>query len=235
MTTTVSTLPDTKALEPVHQGLKRRRLLPKRHYLDSGYPSAELIVSSARTYGIALVTPVLLDTSRQAKAGQGFAAHDFTIDWEAERATCPAGRTSVTWNPVVQDGVPKTVVSFAATDCIPCPFKEQCTSAKQNRRRLSLQPRELTEAVRDAGARQQTGDWNRDYALRAGVEGTIRQATHTTGLRRARYRGLAKTHLDHTTSATALNLIRVVAWWNGHPLDRASHSHLARLQLSLIA
>ncbi|MGW9032209.1 transposase [Streptomyces sp. NPDC055722] len=71
--------------------------------------------------------------------------------------------------------------------------------------------------------------------LRAGVEGAVRQATHTTGLRRARYRGLAKIHLDHTTSATALNLIRVVAWWNGHPLDHANHSHLAKLQLCRIA
>jgi transposase len=235
VTTTASTLPDTKALEPIHQALHRRRLLPERHYLDSGYPSADLIVSSARTYGIALVSPVLLDTSRQAKAGQGFAAHDFTIDWENQKAICPAGKTSTTWNPNIQNGVPKTVASFAALDCIPCPFKEQCTSARSNRRQLSLQPRELTKAVRDARARQQTGEWNRDYALRAGVEGTIRQATHTTGLRRARYRGLAKTHLDHTTSATALNLIRLDAWWNGHPLDRANHSHLARLQLSLAA
>ncbi|WP_181384030.1 transposase [Streptomyces sp. NWU339] len=96
-------------------------------------------------------------------------------------------------------------------------------------------PRELTEAIRAARAQQRDGTWQRDYALRAGVEGTIRQATHTTGLRRARYRGLAKTHLDHTTSAAALNLIRLNAWWNGHPLDRVNHSHLARLQLRLAA
>jgi hypothetical protein len=44
-----------------------------------------------------------------------------------------------------------------------------------------------------------------------------------------------KTHLDHTTSAAALNIIRLHAWWNGHPLDRGSHCHLARLQLSLTA
>lgn len=231
--TTTSTLPDVSALKPVHQSLGRRRLLPERHYLDSGYPSAELIVDSAQTYGVALVTPVLLDTSRQAKAAQGFAAHDFTIDWDNQQATCPAGKTSTAWSPNIQDGVPKTVVTFAALDCIPCPSKEQCTSARKNRRQLSLYPRELTEAVHNARAQQQTGDWNRDYALRAGIEGTIRQATHTTGLRRARYRGLAKTHLDHTTSATALNLIRLNAWWNGRPLDRANHSHLGRLQLSL--
>jgi hypothetical protein len=52
---------------------------------------------------------------------------------------------------------------------------------------------------------------------------------------RARYRGLAKIHPDHTTAATALNLIRTNAWWNGHPLDRANHSHLARLELTLTA
>ncbi|WP_442819736.1 MobF family relaxase [Streptomyces sp. NBC_00841] len=71
-------------------------------------------------------------------------------------------------------------------DCIPCPAKEQCTSSRKGRR-LSLYPRELTETIHTARAQQQNGTWQRDYALRAGVEGAIRQATHTTGLRRARY------------------------------------------------
>ncbi|MFB7223204.1 hypothetical protein [Streptomyces sp. NPDC056227] len=34
-------------------------------------------------------------------------------------------------------------------------------------------------------------------------------------------------------TAVALNLIRLNAWWNGHPLDRIRSSHLARLDLSL--
>ncbi|PBC92421.1 transposase [Streptomyces sp. Ag82_O1-15] len=107
VTTTSSTLPDSKALDSIHQALRRRHLLPARHYLDSGYPSADLIVSCARNYGIALVTPVLLDTSRQAKAHQGFAAHDFTIDWAGERAVCPAEKTSATWNDVVRRAWPR--------------------------------------------------------------------------------------------------------------------------------
>jgi hypothetical protein len=161
-----------------------------------------------------LITPVLLDTFRQAKVKEGFAAHEFTIHWQAQQATCPAGKTSATWNSVVQEGVPRTVVSFAA-DCIPCPFKQQCTSAKSNRR-LSLHPRQVTEALRTARAQQQTKDWNTDYALRAGVEGTLQQAATVTGLRSARYRGLAKTHLDRVCSAAALNLLRLDAWWNRH-------------------
>jgi transposase len=233
--TTTSTLPDSKALEGIHQSQQRRGLLPDEHYLDSGYPSAELIIGSLARYGVALITPVLLDTSRQAKAREGFAACDFTIDWQAQQAICPAGKTSATWNPVVQEGVPKTVVTFAALDCIPCPFKQQCTTAKSNRRQLSLHPKEMTEALRHARAQQQTKDWNTDYALRAGVEGTIRQAVAVTDLHQARYRGLAKTHLEHIYSAVALNLIRLDAWWNGHPLDRTRTTHLTRLELRLAA
>jgi hypothetical protein len=50
-----------------------------------------------------------------------------------------------------------------------------------------------------------------------------------------RYRSLAKTHLQHVFSAVALNLIRLNAWWNGHPLDRTRTSHLTRLELALAA
>jgi hypothetical protein len=52
--------------EPIHAELARRGVLPAEHYLDSGYPSADLLVSSRADYGIALVTPMLADTSPQA-------------------------------------------------------------------------------------------------------------------------------------------------------------------------
>ena len=54
-------------------------------------------------------------------------------------------------------------------------------------------------------------------------------------MRRARYRGPRKTHLEHVFAAVGLNLIRLDAWWNKRPLDRTRASHLARLDLSLAA
>ncbi|MFC4117391.1 transposase [Nonomuraea zeae] len=63
----------------------------------------------------------------------------------------------------------------------------------------------------------------------------MRQAVAVTGVRRARYRGLTKVHLEHVFSAMALNLIRLDAWWNGHPLDRTRTGHLARLELTELA
>ncbi len=55
------------------------------------------------------------------------------------------------------------------------------------------------------------------------------------GTRRARYRGISKTGLDHAFMAVALNLIRLHAYWTGTPLDRHRTSHLARLELGLAA
>ncbi|MGO4430233.1 transposase [Streptomyces sp. MCAF7] len=73
------------------------------------------------------------------------------------------------------------MVTFAALDCIPCPFKQQCTTAKKNRRQLSLQPREMTEALRQARDQQQTKDWNTDYAPTR-----WRRGNHPAGRRRHR-------------------------------------------------
>jgi transposase len=232
--TTASTVPDVKALEPIHQRQHQRGVLPGEHCLDSGYASADAIVT-ARERGVALITPVLLDHSRQAREQAGFDAANFTIDFKYQQVTCPLGQTSTSWSPCQQHGKPMTVVKFSRATCGPCPAREQCTTGKAGYRQLSLHPKAMTEALRTARAEQAGRDWQADYALRSGVEGTLRQAVAVTGSRRARYRGLAKTHLEHVYSAVALNLIRLHAWWHGRPLDRRHTSHLARLELALAA
>jgi hypothetical protein len=98
-----------------------------------------------------------------------------------------------------------------------------------------LRPREIHEMVEQARAAQTTQEWKQRYAIRAGVEGTIHQATATTGIRRSRYLGLPKTHLAHIITATAINLIRLDAWWTGTPPGRTRTSHLATLGASLAA
>ena len=46
------------------------------------------------TWGIALIGPLLADTSAQARAGAGYARADFTADYDTQTVTCPQGRTS---------------------------------------------------------------------------------------------------------------------------------------------
>jgi transposase len=63
-----------------------------------------------------------------------------------------------------------------------------------------------------ARARQETAAFTAQDACRAGGEGTLAQGTRTFGRRRARYRGLPKTRLQHVLTAVAMNLVRLVAW-----------------------
>jgi IS5 family transposase len=231
--TTDATVPDSQMTEPIHAHLDQRGILPGEHLVDSGYPSAELLVTSQADYGIALVTPLLADTSPQARAGAGFSRAAFAIDFGAQQATCPQGHTSSSWNPVTQRGTDTIVITFSKGTCGPCPVRAQCTTSASGRRQLTVHPKQVHEAQLAARATQDTKDFQARYALRAGVEGTIRQGVAVTGMRHARYRGLARTRLEHTNAAVALNLIRLHTWWNGHPLDRTRTSHLARLELAL--
>ncbi len=48
---------------------------------------------------------------------------------------------------------------------------------------LTLRPRHLHEALRDARAEQQADAWKQTYRARAGIEGTIHQITAVTGIR----------------------------------------------------
>jgi hypothetical protein len=218
-------------LTVVRQQLQERQLLPGEHLADSGYPSAELIIHAARVFGITLVSPLRLDNSAQARAGAGYDKAAFAFDFDARQATCPQGIASSTWTPCRQRHEEAIVVSWPATACLPCPARQLCTSGR--RRQITIRPRELHEALASARTQQTSAQWKARYNARAGVEGTMRQATHVTGIRRARYPGLPKTQLEHNIAAAAINMIRMDAYWTGHPLDRTRSSHLARLDFTL--
>ncbi|WP_224283940.1 IS1182 family transposase [Streptomyces sp. LS1784] len=231
--TTVATEPDVTATAGIQHRLTQRQIKPGEHYLDSGYPSADLVIAAAGE-GIAMITPLLADHSRQARAAEGFDKSAFRVDWTARQVRCPEGRTSAGWYPVRQHGHDAIVIEFARADCGPCPSRDKCTTAARGNRMLTLRPRELHETVAAARAEQKTDTWQAKYALRAGVEGTINQALDLTDLRRARYRGLPRTSLQHAYSATAINVIRLDAHWTEQTRSPRT-SRLTRLAHQLAA
>ena len=228
--TTHAAVPDVAMTGPVHDNLEAAGLLPGEHDVDSGYVSADLLMSS-RLRGITLPGPLLAGTSPQARTG-GYTQEAFAIDWDRRQATCPEGAVSSKWKPMRQhDGKEAISVRFATATCRGCPARDKCTSAAWSGRQLFLRPREIHQAVTAARAGQDTRQWKDRYKARAGVEGTMHQATHVTGIRRARYLGLDKTRLEHLAAATAINVIRLDAWYTGQPLDRTRTTHLQRLDL----
>jgi transposase len=94
---------------------------------------------------------------------------------------------------------------------------------------LTVHPREQEQALRAARLREQTDQFTLADAQRAGVEGTQSPAVRVCGLRRSRYIGQPKPHLQHMLSALASNLLRLNAWRNGTPLAPTRQSSFVRL------
>jgi transposase len=49
------------------------------------------------------------------------------------------------------------------------------------------------------------------------------------GLRRSRYIGQERTHLQHLATAAAMNIVRMVRWLNGTPQAQTRRSALVQL------
>jgi transposase len=228
---TTATGTDYDTLPPIQQHLAHRDLLPAEHVVDGGYVDAEHLVTS-HEQGIDLLGPASENQNWQGRAGQGFDLGHFAIDWDARRATCPCGQRSVKWKPSHdQRGQPVIYVEFARAACLACPCRGQCTRAAVNARSLTLRPQAQYEALQAARARQQTDDFKARYAARAGIEGTLSQAVRVFDLRRARYIGHAKTHLQHVLIAVALNVVRLISWLGGVPRAQTRPSPFAALML----
>jgi transposase len=226
--TTFATTPDHVVTGVIQGQLSARKLLPSEHIVDAAYVTAERLVASQRQQ-IDLVGPTPPEPGWQAKAGEGFAASCFVIDWDAQTATCPQGKTSVVWYPT-HDRHNHDVVTirFAHADCQACPVRSQCVSSKRSRS-LTLRAQDHSIALQAARQRQHTEVFKAQYAKRAGVEGTISQGTRRSDLRRSRYVGLAKTGLLHLLIAAALNFIRVAAWLADVPHAHTRQSAFAKL------
>ena len=213
----------------VQDRLAARGLTPREHLVDAGYVAAAHLVSSRTMHDCDLVGPTGPERSWQARADAGFATTDFVFAWEARRATRPQGRASVDWkDAAVADGHPIALIRFGLAACRSCPVQPQCVASGRERV-LRIRRREEYEALQATRQRQRTPAFAAQYAARAGIEGTISQGVHRCGLRRARYIGLAKTQLQHLLTGTAMNFVRLSAWFAERPRAATRPSRLALL------
>jgi len=124
-------------------------------------------------------------------------------------------------------------IKFSAKDCGACPVRARCTEAK--RRSITVRPREQYEALHAARSREASEEYRSDYKRRAGIEGTISQGVRSCGLRRSRYIGEAKVHLQHVATAAAINVTRISDWLTGRPREGTRTSPFARLMAPAVA
>lgn len=138
------------------------------------------------------------DPSWQATQPEAYDCSQFSIDWKTQTVTCPQGQQSKSWTPSNDPwNNPVITVNFGKKACRECPTRSFCTRSANYPRSLTLHPQPQQEALPRARQQQNSSEWRQLYGTRAGVEGTISQAVTAFGLRQNRYRGLAKTRLQH--------------------------------------
>jgi transposase len=121
-------------------------------------------------------------------------------------------------------------IKFATTDCQTCPARSLCTrSSRHTRRTVTIRPEEQYQALKGRRTQESPKEFQQVDAKRAGIEGTISQGVRGMGLRRSRYIGQEKTHLQHVATATALNMVRSLPWFDGLPRAQTRRSAFVRL------
>jgi transposase len=231
--TTPANVHEAPRTAPIHAALAAKGLAPSEHLVDSAYVSADHFITARKEHDIDLVGPSRRNLSWQGLAEAAFSSADFIVDWDRRTARCPEGKESAGWYEATKRPGQRTLVraQFRAADCLGCASRSRCTrsEAQSKGRVLAVLPRPEYEALAAARARESTAEGRRLYAQRQGIESTLSQAVRAFGLRQTRYRGLAKTGLQHMATAAAINLDRISAWFGARPIAPTRRSRFAAL------
>lgn len=138
-----------------------------------------------------------------------FGADAFEVSVEQRVARCPGGHLSSQCSRLEEADSGKVNYRFEWTGvCSDCALREKCVGRKQKHRSLLVgQYHSFVQARR---REQCTEAFQRQMQFRNGVEGTVSELVRGHGLRRARYRGLAKVGLGNLFIGAAADCKR---WW----------------------
>src|SRR5262245_9162129 len=229
--TTPATVHEAQCTTPIQQALVDKDVPPREHLVDAAYISSALLVHSRDEQGIVLRGPTRPSQGWQTQVEGAYTVEQCAVDWDQQQVRCPQGQTSVAWwEHGGGQGSRPIIVEFDKHTCGTCPARPSCTRATHTGRRLRLPPQAQYEALQAAQtwAASEAGQ-QLYYKRRAGVEGTLSQGVRAFSLRRSRYWGLAKTHLQHVAIAAAINIDRIVAWLDERPRAQTRTSRFAAL------
>jgi hypothetical protein len=161
-------------------------------HIDRGYLAADAI-DERRRAGMRVHCKAF-----PLRNGGRFTKADFTLDFDAQRITCPAGHSV----PLALGAVAR----FPAAVCQPCSRHPQCTTASQ--RRVSIHPHE--PFLVELRARQRTAEGRAQLRTRIPVEHGLAHLSASQG-KRARYLGVRKNLFDLRRHAVVFNLFAAAA------------------------
>jgi hypothetical protein len=184
---------------------------PTVQYVDAAYISTEELRKAAAE-GRELIGPA---PAAGGKNGGCFGSERFAVRVEERQAVCPGGHTNTQCSRLVEQATGRVAFRFEWNEalCGPCALRLQCIKNAQSHRTLTVGEHHTILQARRRD--QQTQPFKERMKHRNAIEGTQSELVRAHGLRRARYRGLAKAKLQNYFAGAACNLkrwLRRLAW-----------------------
>jgi hypothetical protein len=204
------------AAEQQAMGLEK----PPVTYVDAAYISTEKLVAAA-SENRELIGPAPKCSSNNEGRFQSDA---FQVQVEQRQATCPAGHQNSQCSRLVEKATSRVAYRFewSNSTCRACSMRRQCINDKHQHRTLVVgENHTVLQARRNE---QKTDAFKTRMKHRNAIEGTQSELVRAHGLRRARYRSLAKTRLQSYFSGAACNLkrwLRRMSWESQQALASA--------------
>jgi len=212
----VTEITTTEAITSDIEGMKRNledqkqhhEETPKELHVDTAYVSDDTLYE-AQEQERELVGPARPCPTNE----KGFETDQFDIDIDGRLAICPAGKISKQCSLIRDSYHDTSYYRFEwASHCDTCELQKSCTTSKSGRRIVCVGIHH--DLLQQRRREMKTEDFQQRMKQRNGIEGTISELTRL-GLRRTRYRGLAKTSLANYFIGAACNVkrwLRLLAW-----------------------
>lgn len=181
-------------------------------YVDGAYLSAAKLVE-AQAQGRELIGPIQGAPRRTEGA---YTMEDFAVEVEKRHAVCPAGKDNDQCSSLddTKGGRARQYrLEWNQSTCGECSLRGRCLGKGQRHKTIVVG--EHHTALQRRRLEQKTESFRQRMRHRAAIEGTQSELVRAHGLRRARYRGLAKVQVQGWMSGAACNIkrwLRREAW-----------------------
>jgi len=171
-------------------------------YVDAAYVSAQ-VLHQAQADQREIIGPVKRSMVMEGR----LSAEHFDVSIEQRQARCPAGHISTRCTQYTDRSSEETKYRFEWIGlCQSCPRRAECFAKHIDHR--SLEVGEHYMLLQQRRREQQTEEFQKKTKTRNAIEGTQSELVRVHGMRRARYRGLAKVQWQLFMAAAACNTKR---------------------------
>jgi len=192
-------------VEGMHETLATQRErgeeVAEELHADAGYVTDDTL-AEAKEEGRELIGP-----ARPAPTKGVLPVEEFEVDLKKGQAVCPEGKTSTQYRVMTEARSGRELHQFEwGEHCEECSLQSQCTKSKRGRRKLTVG--RYHEELQTRRREMESKAYGALLRKRNGIEGTISEQVRGYGMRRTRYRGLAKTRLANLMIGAACNVSR---------------------------